>query len=366
MVQSEYVYIRNNDWDALNRAIRRGNERLAILEGYGGMSEIHSDVNMQGNKITNGPVGQKIAAEDEFITRDYLASRQAGIILNRNLSPGGKSPLILSPGLPGASSIGGQLTLPPTVIEGGGTGSVMTDFTSATGYWNPIYNPNNHMFIEPSVNGMRVYCDRAVSTVWWQMYAGVTPRFSIVPSPAGRVEFIWSIENLTYTPFILGDDAYWGVGCYLKQLGRLSTFSGNGFSAFASLDTNNSLTDWIPAHHAYNTFKSVSQYSLDNFTSPGQLPVGTGPINGDFRLVFEVNTINTSSVFGQVEIKKFSYRVAPEDAWTEFIMPDSTIDTQLTFQGGGLRPFIGIHSIYGGVFDGRISKFELVEGYALV
>jgi hypothetical protein len=82
MPQPEYRDVSNNDWDNLRYALRRINERLSQLEGYGGQSKKFSETSMEGNKIVSGPPRMREADDPDFITKGYLRSREAADIIN--------------------------------------------------------------------------------------------------------------------------------------------------------------------------------------------------------------------------------------------------------------------------------------------
>jgi hypothetical protein len=82
MAQTEYKDVKDGDWTNLRQFVRRGNERLAVLEGYCGQNSKYSNIKMNHNKVLNGPANQIHAENDEFITKDYLASQEAFIAIN--------------------------------------------------------------------------------------------------------------------------------------------------------------------------------------------------------------------------------------------------------------------------------------------
>jgi hypothetical protein len=90
MSQSEYRDIKPNDWIALRQAARRCNERLANLEGYFDTSKRYNTMKMNDHKILNGPLHQKIADGNEFITKGYLSSYEVNNLL-RSTSLAGTS-----------------------------------------------------------------------------------------------------------------------------------------------------------------------------------------------------------------------------------------------------------------------------------
>jgi hypothetical protein len=83
MTQPEYKDIPDNDWTSLRYFVRRSNERLALLEGSAGPSMIHANLDMDYNRILNGPYNQTTAESDEFITRHFLYTPEANTLINK-------------------------------------------------------------------------------------------------------------------------------------------------------------------------------------------------------------------------------------------------------------------------------------------
>jgi hypothetical protein len=161
MAQPEYKDIRDGDWQSLRQAVRRMNERLSDLEGFGGEKTRYANLKMDGNRLRNGPPNQKTAENDEFITRGYLDSPEAKLIVNPNEIGA----------ITGSSSIGVSTDKPTTY-------SNFTDIKK----WHRFNSDPTSARMTLSSGGVSISGIRAAAPICLDIFVGVSSEGRLFPS----------------------------------------------------------------------------------------------------------------------------------------------------------------------------------------
>jgi hypothetical protein len=80
-------------WERLNFILKRIFEAIEKIDSMNGPVVQHNNMDMGGHKILNGPANQQTAASTEFVTKEYIKSKEAAEAIRDNLMKGGKAPL---------------------------------------------------------------------------------------------------------------------------------------------------------------------------------------------------------------------------------------------------------------------------------
>lgn len=356
MSQPIYNNITNDDWDSVRNATRRANERLSELEGYGGITKKASNTNMDGNKIIKGPYRMHYADSNEFITRDYLRSREGAQLISNALKTGGSAPLNLSESTPGAGTLyGGGDYVPPDLIYPGDDLATMTDFTVESRMWKPIYPIANDGTFHMTWNddgSFYTYCDRMYNSATmdiYQIWMGSLSRFRMYPNESGVLRFRVDMPYIAWTLGSYISDRTWGVGMISDNV-RFPTwvFNGPGWGQwrFSGDYTGPGFGHTSGQYSSWDFFPDSNQVNY---------PLGIHVI-----IDWEIRWSEVGTTPGMWRTDKCWWHIpggAPFAYWTE----SNIIDNNR--MKDGMTVFIGYTCAAGGwPVIAQFSEFQLIEG----